>query len=407
MAVVWYVSKYVAPPANSTVGSRGFFLMKEMGALGHQIQIVTSDSNHLATPPKLSSRILDQKIEGVSVRWIKTRKYRRSSSFQRILSWLDFEWRLLAFGSNGLSRPDTVIISSLSLLTVISGLYLKLRFRCLLVFEVRDIWPLTLVEEGHYSRFNPIVWVLAGIEWLGYRFSDQIVGTMPNLEEHVLNVLGFSKNVHCIPIGVVDRESHRNAPDFSVISICPAISSGRFIVGYVGSIGISNALDTLFEAAWMLQNNDRIHFLVVGDGDQRADFVRKFSGLPNVTIAEPVPKHAVAEILKRCDVLYFATHRSRVWDYGQSLNKLVEYMQAGKPILGSYSGYPSMVNESCCGFFIPAADVKQLISRLIELSSLADETLAAMGQNGAEWVALHRNYNTLARSYCDVIGRPD
>jgi hypothetical protein len=41
-----------------------------------------------------------------------------------------------------------------------------------------------------------------GIEWLGYRFSDVIVGKMPDLVEHVSDVLGYARSVCCVPQGV-------------------------------------------------------------------------------------------------------------------------------------------------------------------------------------------------------------
>src|SRR5690606_15382674 len=101
-----------------------------------------------------------------------------------------------------LPAPNAVIVSSLSLLTIFNGVLLRRRYKCRLIFEIRDIWPLTITEVGGFSRWNPLVFGLGLIEKWGYRSADAIVGTMPNLGEHVADVLGYPRVTHCIPMGV-------------------------------------------------------------------------------------------------------------------------------------------------------------------------------------------------------------
>ena len=174
LSTFWYLSKYVSLPYSSSVGTRGFHLFKELSALGHNCVIITSDSNMLTKSPVVQGRILDQRIDGVQVRWIKTFKYIKARSLRRIFSWLDFEVKVLLFGSKGLPAPEAVVVSSLSLLTILNGFLLRRKFGCKIIFEVRDIWPLTLIVEGNFSKFNPLVIALGFIEYLGYKFSDEI-----------------------------------------------------------------------------------------------------------------------------------------------------------------------------------------------------------------------------------------
>ena len=98
-----------------------------------------------------------------------------------------------------------------------------------------------------------------------------------------------------------------------------------------------------------MMEESNIHFLVVGDGNLRENFQQKYAHLCNLTFAPRVPKEMVQPVLARCDLLYFSVHASKVWKYGQSLNKVIDYMMAGKPIVASYTGYPSMINEAACG----------------------------------------------------------
>jgi hypothetical protein len=165
-ACVWYISKYAALPAAGRSGTRAFLIMRELARAGHRAVMLISDSNHLTEVPRLTGPHLLETVEGVDVHWIRTRKFTGAKTIGRILSWLDFEWRLFLFPKQGLPRPDLVIVSSLSLLTIFNGLWLKVRYRCRLVFEVRDIWPLTIIEEGGFSARNPLVMGLAMIERL-------------------------------------------------------------------------------------------------------------------------------------------------------------------------------------------------------------------------------------------------
>lgn len=102
---IWYVSKYVAPPGGGTAGGRGYLLMKELAEAGHKVAIITSDSNQLATPPRLEVDYLFQELDGMQLCWVRTMKYVLAKSLRRILSWLHFEWRLLWLPSQSVTSP--------------------------------------------------------------------------------------------------------------------------------------------------------------------------------------------------------------------------------------------------------------------------------------------------------------
>ena len=187
---------------------------------------------------------MDQQIDGMHIRWLNTLKFKKTKSLRRILSWLDFELIFL-FGSRGLPKPDAVIVSSLSLLTMLNGFLLRQKYGCKVVFEIRDIWPLTLTAEGKYSKLNPLIIILSFIEFIGYKYCDEIVGTMPNLQQHVDKVLNYKRHVHCIPIGF-DSNAYKFLNQKRPSDVIPKIPKGKFLIGYIGSIGVSNALESAF-----------------------------------------------------------------------------------------------------------------------------------------------------------------
>lgn len=396
---IWYISKY-AIPLKYGFGTRHFFLAREFSKLGHNTVMICSDSNHTAQIPEFKNVYNKEVIDGVETWWIKTIRYKGAASFRRIMSWLDFELKLLLMPKKIMAKPDVIIISSLSLLTILNGYLLKKRFRCKLIFEIRDIWPLTIIEEGFNPR-NPFVMFLSWVEKFGYRNSDVIVGTMPNLSEHVKIICGEKLNCHCVPFGY-DPALHDKQEQLPEGYEERYIPKNKFIVGYAGSIGLTNALDTLMECALEMKDNPHVHFLLLGDGDLLNEYKARVTGLKNITFVPKVKKTQVQMFLRHCQVLYFGVHNSKVWRYGLSLNKLIDYMLAAKPIIASYSGYPSMINEAQCGTFVPAKDVSALVMAIREYEQLPKDQLEEIGKRGREWLLRNRLYEKIALEYCKL-----
>jgi len=372
--------------------------MKEIARLGYRCVIVTSDSNHLAEVPKLNKAYELESVDGLLVCWVRTKKYIYAKSLSRIISWLDFELRLLRLPKENLPSPDVLVVSSLSLLTILNGFLYRRCYGCKLIFEIRDIWPLTLIEEGGFGKYNPFVLLLGWIERQGYKYSDEIVGTMPNLKEHVKSVLGYKRRVHCIPMGV-DESLLSDMDDISEEYKDINIPDGKFIIAHVGTIGITNALNNYFKCAESLSDNKEIHFLVVGDGGLKEKYIKEYGRLKNITFAPKVPKNMVQSVLSYCDLLYFSVHVSKVWKYGQSLNKVIDYMLSGKPIVASYTGYPSMINEAECGSFVPAGDINALKKEILRYNAMTAEEREVIGMRGRTWILKNRTYETLAKNY--------
>lgn len=285
---------------------------------------------------------------------------------------------------------------------MLNGLRLRRRYKSRLVFEVRDIWPLTIVEEGGFSPRNPFVLALGAVEKLGYRSADAIVGTMPNLGAHVEKVTGRSIPTSCIPMGV-DVEAIESPEPLPEKYASTYIPTERFLVAYAGSVGISNAMDVFFECVESMRQNEDIHFVVLGDGELRQYYIDRYGSLPNLTFAPRVPKSQVHDFLTRCDLLYLSVHDSAVWDYGLSLNKLIDYMLAAKPIVASYSGYPSMINEADCGTFVAAGNASALQDEIRRYSRMTAEDREEIGTRGREWLLKRRSYTNLAQDYLRIL----
>lgn len=402
-SAIWLISKYASLP-NYGPGSRLFYLAREFQQAGHAVVLITSDANHLARFPPSDRQYTREEIDGVTVVWHRTRKYKRTASIGRIVSWLDFERGLFGMPRKGLPKPAFVIVSSLSLLSILYGYYLKRVYGARLVFEIRDIWPLTMVEEGGFSRWHPLVVFLGLIERFGYRRADLVVGTMPRLDLHVRDVLGHDRPFFCSPLGYSPEWAEEETP-LSDDSLNTYFPPHKVIVGYAGSIGITNALEPLMQCIERMSGRSDLHFVLVGSGDLRETYRERLSGLAHVTFAPRIDKNQVQSFLRRCDILYLSAHDSPVWRFGQSLNKMVDYMMAAKPIIASYSGHQSMLNEADAGVFVRAGDAEALFEALCRFIEMAPEERAEIGNRGRTWLLTNRSYRALGRAYLSAIER--
>jgi len=391
--------------------SRISCLAQEFSKKQNNVTIITSDSNHLGYYEETKAKIDNYIYQGVNFKILKTLRYKNTISLRRILSWFDFELKIFLNLRKLIEiEPNVIIVSSLSLLTVVNGLILKIKFKnSKLIFEVRDIWPLTLIEEGGYSKFHPAVLFLAFIEKLGYKYYDAIVGTMPNLVEHVENVLNKkATNVYCIPFGVYPESYLLNNPLMSSnikLNEFKSKTENSFTIGYAGSIGLSNGLETFVQVIKELQYLKKINIIFLGEGGYKDKFQEELSDFSNVTFAGRVERDHVKYYLDLCDVLFIAALPSKVWDFGWSLNKMIDYMMSCKPVIAEYDGHRSMINEADSGFFVKSRNVSELKEKIIELYNMSPESLKYIGERGKDWIIKNRSWDIISNNYLNLINK--
>lgn len=395
--LILVVSKY-APLRGLGSNPRWYQLAHSMMASGYEFEIITSDSNHGSSIKHNMQPVEMVTIDEVRFRVIRTVKYRRSSSIARVISWFDFDLKLFRHCRH--LAPEVVVISSLSLTSIIFGIFLKWWQGSRLVFEVRDIWPLTMIEEGGFSRFHPLALYLRFIELWGYQRADLIVGTMPNLKQHVIEsgVQKLDSAFHTCGIGVLPERAAEVDPFCFTLELEARVKK-RTIVGYCGSIGLTNNLNDFVDYMECCQRDDVV-FIIAGDGADREQFQSRLESRGNVAFLGQIAADQVQSFLRRCDILFLSTLPSKVWDYGQSMNKVVDYMLAAKYIVAQYTGYPSFIDEAGCGVFTDAAGLTDCLDAAIDMPRA---TRDVAGMAGRQWLLENQSYDALARNYLKKI----
>ena len=85
------------------------------------------------------------------------------------------------------------------------------------------------------------------------------------------------------------------------------------------------------------------------------------------------------------------------------MNKLIDYLMSGKPVVASYSGYQSMLNEANSGLFIPTNNVESIASAIKYFKDMDPKERASYGDRGKTWVEENHNYKNIALNYHNKI----
>lgn len=394
---IWLICKY-ASPEKYFFGTRHFYFAEEWVKNGHEVTVFTSNASHLTDKlPQFSGSRMVEDIQGVRTVWLKLRKSIRSSSATRVLSWLHFEWKVLTTSKKQLKRPDVVIASSLSILSIISGYLLARYYKARFILEIRDIWPLSAIHLGGYKPNNPVMWLLGILEKFGYRKAEVIVGTMPNLLEHVREVEPRFKDCVCIPQGIKEELLYEFEP-LGDKYISETFTPKTFKVAYAGTINSNNPIDILLEAVSNLPVEEQVEAYILGSGSMLETYKKKYAHCNQIKFVPEIPKKLVKAFLEQTDICFDAID-TQIAKFGLSRNKWIDYMNAGKPILCSFTGYQSMINEANCGSFVPYGNVDLLAKEILKYKTMPAEELLVIGKRAKEYLKKNRLMCQLARDY--------
>jgi glycosyltransferase involved in cell wall biosynthesis len=165
-------------------------------------------------------------------------------------------------------------------------------------------------------------------------------------------------------------------------------------------MGVANVLEQVISSAKILDKKENnIHFLLVGNGLEKSNLEAQAKGLTNVTFAPRVAKEKIQSILIRSDILIASVKNEKVYKFGISLNKFIDYMFAKKPIICMFSGYPSMINEANCGEFTPSENPIVFADKLLQYSKKTKSELQQLGENGHKFLVDKRNFQVLSEQY--------
>jgi glycosyltransferase involved in cell wall biosynthesis len=382
---------------------RHYQLALALTAQGHRVVVISGSRSHLFThPPDVSRPFTLEVIDGVTYCWVAVPRYSGAISLGRVLNMAAFALRLERLPTHRLPRPDAILVSSPSLFPIVVAARWARRFGARLVFEVRDIWPLTLQELGGLSRRHPLVMLMQRLEDYAYRVADNVVSVLPAADRHMVSRGMEPAKFNYLPNGIDLAAARTNGSAPSAIR--DAIRPGTFTVGFVGTLGKANVLETLIDAARLL-GPDEASVIVVGHGPEREQLMARAADLPNLTFVGPIPKGEVGIAVKLFDACYVGYRRSSLYRFGVSPNKLYEYMAVGRPVLFAADAANQPVQEADCGCTVPPEDPAALAAAIRSLAACSPAQRERLGANARAYVERHHDYGRLAVELAEILLR--
>ena len=381
---------------------RHYYLAKEFVKLGYKLTIVTASYSHfLKKFPNMENKTYKiEDIESIKYLWVKVMKYSKSFDKKRVLKWFEFMSKLFFISKKLESKPDIIICSPTAPFSILPAYYLAKKFNAKLIFEVRDIWPLTLVEIGGFSPKHPLIKLMSWFERFALKKSDIIVSNLQNYSQHIKE-LKIDRTASWVSNGIDLDEMKKIEPlDNKVANKIP---SDKFIVGYTGKLGVSNAISYLLESAKQLIDNHDILFVIVGDGQEKETLIKQVQGLKNVLFIDAIPKVQVQSILSLFDICYIGLQKERLFKFGVSPNKIFDYMYSAKPIIHAIDTPKNIVQLANCGLSVEAQNSKEIKNAILKLYKMSQKDRYKLGQNGKKYVLENFTYNQLAKKYISII----
>lgn len=402
---IWIINESIGSRIHGMV-FRPYYLAKEFVRLGHKVTIFSGSYTHIYSKlPEVNGFSKCENIDGIEYCWIKTPSYSKSQSLGRIINAFTFVVKMFLLRKKRFGKPDAVIVSSPTPFSILNGYWIKKRSGAKLIFEVRDIWPLTLTEIGRLNPRHPFIRFTQFFENFSYKNSDKVVSVLSNAFEHMKNHDLTEEKYTLIPNGIdVDEAEKKTQLPADFLSLIP---KDKFLIVYTGKFGISNNIEVLLEAAEKLKSNENIVFLLVGNGPEKANYQNFIveRELGNVILYDSIPKSAVQTLLQKCDVCYIGMKKLPLYRFGVSPNKIFDYLFSGKPVISAIEAANDIVADAKCGISIKSDDSDEIVKAVKILYAKTPEELVEIGRKGHEYIIKNHSYSELAKRYLEILNK--
>lgn len=392
---ILFLTHYFPPEAHAPA-SRTFEHCREWQRCGHKVTVLTCAPNHPTGKVQEGYRNHlwhREVVEGIEVIRVWTFLSANRGVVKRTVSFLSYLLAAVA-AIPFLPKADVVVSTSPQFFCGVAGFFVARAKRARWVLEIRDIWPESIRGVGAISN-RWAIGALEALEIWAYRHADLVVPVTPSMARHIESRGVPPARIRLVMNGV-DLTQFREPKRDPALERSLGLE-GKFVVGYLGTHGMAHPLETVLGAARRLQHDQRIAFLLVGDGAARASLLRERDrlGLRNVVMLEQQPKHRMPALWGLCDAALVLLRRSPVLETALP-SKTLEAMAMGRSIIVGAKGEASdLVNAANAGLVVAPEDPQALAEAVLQLAN--DPALRQeFGNRGRQWVQTNHDRRHLA-----------
>lgn len=404
--VVWIINHNALPPSLGGL-NRHYYFKKYLERKGYRVRIFTSARIHNSdfNMADGNQRFTKKDIDGEEFVFIKSPAY-NGNGISRVINMMEFAKNVTRIWNEFKSdNPDVIYASSPDPFAAVAAQRIARKHGIPNIIEIRDLWPLSIVEYKGMSQSNPAIRVLYRLERALYEKADSLVFTFPGGKDYIIDK-GWQDKVDLDKINYIN-----NGVDFESLEedICEGFSDSdlnndKFKVVYCGSIREANNVGLLVDVASILKDNKNIEFLVFGDGTQRKELQDKAVslGLKNIKFKGFVEKKNIPYILSKASLNVLTYKQASTWKYGGSQNKMFDYLAAGVPIITNIRMGYSILRDKNCGIECGSNDPADFAASVLKVYSMDRDAYNKMSCN-ARLAARQYDYKVLAEDFIKVI----
>ena len=296
---------------------------------------------------------------------------------------------------------DLVIGTSPPIFQAVSAWFISVvKWRPFLL-EIRDLWPEFAVDMGVLK--NPVlIWLARRLERFLYARASHLLVNSPAYRDYLIELGIPAAKISFIANGVdpemfhVENANEGLRQEFSL--------QDKYIVTYAGAMGMANNLEVVLEAAALLNDVPNVHFLMVGDGKDRAKLqeLARQANLTNVTFTGSRPKSQMPEVLAESDVC-LAVLRDIPMFRTTYPNKVFDYMAASRPVVLAIDGVIRQVIEAAHGGIpVPPGNPKAMADAVRTLYSNRPDS-EEMGRSARAYVIKFFDRNQQAQQFGELV----
>ncbi|MFZ0731384.1 MAG: glycosyltransferase family 4 protein [Candidatus Sulfotelmatobacter sp.] len=407
---ILYLSQYFLPEMGAPA-ARASELARHWARAGHKVYVLTGFPNHPTgvVPPEWRSRlrrlIFHEQLDGVDIfrTWLWPLPNRRAH--ERMRNYASF-FVSAALRGLTLPRPDVIIASSPQLLVGLSGWWLAFARQIPFVFEVRDLWPESLVAVGAGTEGSLLHTVLGKVAGFLYQRANLVVVVTPAFKDHLIERWRVPSEKIAIVENGVETNLFAPASTDTILTVRRQLGAEpKYLVCYIGTMGMAHGLETLLAAAEQLRNtHPQVLFLLIGEGaeKERIQSLAQSRSLANVQFLDQQPREKIPALICASNACLVLLKKTDVFKTVIP-TKMLEFMACARPVILGVEGQArQIVEDSAAGLVIEPENAEALaaaIDRLIANPALGP----ALGQKGREYIVKNFSRAATAEKYIGVL----
>lgn len=323
---------------------------------------------------------------------------------ERMLNYLSF-CLSAAFAGSFLERRDVVIATSPQLLVGLAGWWIARLKGSRLVLEVRDLWPESLQAAGVSSATSRLHRALARIAGFLYRKADHVVVVTPAFRDYLASRWKVPANKISVVQNGVETDLFRPIDTAALRSQLNL--NDKFIVSYIGTLGMAHGLETVIAAAERLQaSHPEVLFLLIGEGAERERIVAlgQSRKLNNVRFIGQQPRERIPEYITASDACLVVLKKSEVFETVIP-TKMLEFMSCERSVILGVAGQARrIVEEANCGICFEPGNADALAESILRLTK-DKPSRQALGRNGRSYILKNLSRESTAAQYLELLAQ--